>query len=351
MKKLVLVLFAIAFVAASGYLYAGDYHTGDTLICSDCHVMHYSQSHGYNADGSGNFVGLAAGPHHYLLRNEINDLCLSCHDNQIWAADVFEGPTGSEVRQAGGLNEVGGNGQYPPPTGHTLNSTDVAPGGTWANVDGLNCVDCHNAHGYHPSHESAYRNFQYSPGGAYPYPGLLVSYNDADDNWDGTKDVFLRDKRDYDVAITDFNKPVVAESNYAAWCKGCHTDFHGDPGGTEVGGVEGDPGEWEEFIRHPASVVVIGASGGGHSSASEFAGDGTKLNYAKVMTNTENWTPSDPVDVTDHTPSCFSCHKGHGNQNAFALITMDGYDAGGITEEGTGGGVYKDSCKQCHVQG
>jgi hypothetical protein len=48
------------------------------------------------------------------------------------------------------------------------------------------------------------------------------------------------------------------------------------------------------------------------------------------------------------TPSCFSCHKSHGNQNGFGLIFMAG--TGTVTEEGDGG-VYKSLCKQCHVQG
>ena len=69
---------------------AGDFHFGDNLICSDCHVMHYSQSHGYNADGTGIYTPLGtAGPYHYLLRNDVNDLCLTCHDGVTWAPDVL----------------------------------------------------------------------------------------------------------------------------------------------------------------------------------------------------------------------------------------------------------------------
>ena len=49
------------------------------------------------------------------------------------------------------------------------------------------------------------------------------------------------------------------------------------------------------------------------------------------------------------TPSCMSCHKGHGNANPFGLIFMTGSGAN-VTENGDGG-VYKDLCRQCHVQG
>src|SRR5215510_9516074 len=117
---------AVSLVASQGF--AGDYHFGVDLICSDCHVMHYSQSHGTNPDGSGLFTPLAGGPHEFLLRNDINDLCLSCHEGQTFAPDVFETNTNSYVRQAGALNMVGGSADYPPTTGHTLGSTAVAPG-------------------------------------------------------------------------------------------------------------------------------------------------------------------------------------------------------------------------------
>ena len=69
------VAFVAALVWASGAL-AGDFHRGLSLNCSDCHVMHFSQTHGYNPDGSGTTTDLGAAPHEYLLRNEINDLCL-----------------------------------------------------------------------------------------------------------------------------------------------------------------------------------------------------------------------------------------------------------------------------------
>ena len=66
------------------------YHYGSKLVCSDCHVMHYSQSHGYNADGSGDFAPAGeAGPYGKLLRNDVTDLCLTCHDNHAGIPDVM----------------------------------------------------------------------------------------------------------------------------------------------------------------------------------------------------------------------------------------------------------------------
>jgi len=66
----------------------------------------------------------------------------------------------------------------------------------------------------------------------------------------------------------------------------------------------------------------------------------------QVMSASGVWDPP----AADNTPSCMSCHKSHGNQNAFGLIYMSG--TGTVTEEGDVNGTQsKDLCKQCHVQG
>jgi len=344
-------ILALAIVAfASGPVIAGDYHQGATLICSDCHTMHSSQQHGYNANGTGIFTPIGGtGPYHYLLRNHINDLCLSCHDGQTFAPDVLEANTGTTVRQAGALNRDG-TAPYYNSTGHTLDSTDTPPGGTWTPdpVDGLLCTDCHYPHGGR-SGQNPYRNLSQSPGngGGITAPTYAVATNDT------TKDVFERNApASYDIADIDFNEPDQTKSAYATYCKGCHTDFHGAIGGAELGGTGTPP---EEFVRHPTAGVDIGALGGGHSSKSMFAYGSrtnatTKLNWVKVMTATENWEPNVDTDVTDHTPSCFTCHKGHGNQNAFGLVYMNAL-SGAKTEEGTSGGTYRNLCNQCHAQG
>lgn len=338
-----------ALLALATCAYGGDFHHDASLVCSDCHVMHYSQTHGYNPDGSGTFTPLANGPHEYLLRNEINDLCLSCHDGQAWAPDVFETHGNGYVREAGALNEEGGNGLYPPPTGHTLNSTDDAPGSdpVWNNPDGLNCVNCHAAHGGGMAGNS-YRNlggFGTVPG---PMVGISYSRQDVEGSNDLTTWVFEdassgTSSSHYGVDHITFNEPDPTASAYASLCKGCHTNFHGDVGGPEIGGV-GAPAE--EFIRHPAATAEIGAIGGGHSNLTDFA---ALTNQVHVMSPTGQRNGG--YDGTDAglTPSCMSCHKGHGNQNAFGLIYMQG--TGTITEEGDDGIAARNLCKQCHAQG
>ncbi len=322
----------------AGSLFAGDYHHGSTLICYDCHVMHYSQSHGYNPDGSGTYTPLGSGgPFEHLLRDEENELCLDCHDNQAFAPDVFEQNTGSYVREAGALNDINSQGPYYQADGHTLGSTDPAPGSdpTWSNSEGLKCIDCHQPHGWNPN-GNAWRNLKHDPGN-YTYPGVIVTY--AVGTNDLTKDVYEVQNSSavsdhYDISNVWFNEPDESNSAIATWCQGCHTHFHGTD---NVGGPT------EDFVRHPAAGVDIGAVGDGHSSDSLFA---TWISKVKFMDPLGDW---DNING-DETPTCISCHKAHGNKNPFGLIFMKG-DESPITEEGTANGSYRDLCRQCHVQG
>ena len=353
MRPRLVVAMAAALSLVASLSFAGDYHFGVDLICSDCHVMHASQSHGYNPNGSGNYT-VPDGTHHFLLRKDINDLCLSCHDGQAWAPDVFEANFNSYVRQAGGLNEVGGNGFYPPATGHTLGSADPAPGGTWSNPDGLSCVNCHAPHGRTKGNlgafaaQGGYRNLFIDD------PAFLnsITYTRGDVDGLNPTTAWIHEEASagvsanhYGMTGITFNEPDPAKSRYGEFCKTCHTNFHGDAGGAEIGGV-GAP--LEEFIRHPTAGVNIGAIGGGHSNLTRLT---DHTNQIQVMSPAGKKAGAYLSTDTDLTPSCMSCHKSHGNQNAFGLIYMLG--SGTVTEQGdqAPGGDMRNTCRQCHTQG
>lgn len=331
MKRLSVLLSAL-FVAGTAVLAAaGDFHYGTTLVCSDCHVAHYSQSHGYAA-GNNQFTPLGAGgPFAGLLRDDENKLCLSCHNNQSWAPDVFGQNGGAAMlRQAGGLNVAAGHGltndaSYDEIDGHTLYSTATPPGGaTSAYVPGPEGLVCSNCHGVHGS-AVQYRNLQLRG----IFAGDTVSY--AIGTNDLTKAVYERSARGYAEADVDFNEPDVRNSAYGKWCQNCHTDFHGQSGDPNMGPV----GEWH---RHPTADVDMGSS-----ARTRWAG---KTNRVKLMDSQGLWTGG--TTNTTLTPSCMSCHKGHGNMNSFGLIFMNG--TGTRTEEGDGG-QYRDLCRQCHGMG
>ncbi len=324
---------------------AGDYHEGSTLDCAECHVMH---TFGNQQGAKGRPVRKSAdvGP---LLKKDINELCLVCHDNSPRAPDVLGRNLGKypgDLRQAGYLNRLGVDGL--PSTGHTLDSLEFAPGSQppWnAELEngpgiGLTCINCHAPHGSENG-SSAYRNLRSDAGHNAGSRGL-VTYNKGSSANDLTRDVFERHAQGYDESDVDFNEPDKRDSAIARFCAGCHDNFHGAPG--DAGTVGGRPalgGRYQGFIRHPASGVNLSLGGDGASLRTY----NSHTNKVKVMSELGRWGPAG----TDATPTCISCHKAHGNGNAFGLILRAG--KGALTEEGDSQGKSVEAlCGQCHEQ-
>ncbi len=338
-------------------VWAGDYHDRGTLACGECHVMHFSAAPGGSGTStSGNPGGsgaLSNGTVGSLLRRDINELCLSCHDGSQRAPDVLganQGRAPGALRQAGFLNQESGVGLAP--TGHTLGSTEFAPGSDppWnAARDtsagpgrGLNCVHCHAPHGGVDG-KNIYRNLRSDAGNNRPGEGTVTYNAGRPGSNDLTLDVFLRRERGYDEADVDFNEPQAGDSAMARFCAGCHDRFHGAAG--SPGNIGGSPagGGLSGFLRHPAAGVDLGAVG---SSAGDWSSPVLFLsheNRVKVMSSLGAWdSPAGGL-----TPTCITCHRAHGNDNAFGLIYRSG--SGTKTENGdTGGRGVEDLCRQCH---
>ncbi len=385
MKRLMIVMAAVAGLALwAGVASAGEWHSGTSNICWDCHTMHFSQSHKWDSGDAvssgtplpgGNWLG-STGPNPFLLKMPVNELCQTCHDGQTFAPDVLganqNDGSSTEGRRAGALNKVGGAGAgYDEWKGHTLGSTATPPGfdpgkigasATWYNAShGLECISCHAQHG--PA--TAYRNLgPYSLGGAAgnarPTYVIASSNTTSVDVWinlasytagSGAAATF---GPYYANATVSYNRndatvgTTLTSNRMDTFCGACHGNFHGGPGDTEIGASSA---ALDGFLRHPTSQVTIGAAGGqgygGHSTLSRFTGAVTKV---KVY--------SDDAGYTDASPGCVSCHKAHGNQNPFGLFLLS-RNASSVNEEGgyASGQIanlqqgYRNLCGQCHGQG
>lgn len=369
-------------LCASGGALAGNYHYQETLICYDCHTMHGSDTQGFSSsdpynDGRGIYLEVIDGTaNKYLLKRDgVNNTCLGCHDGQSFAPDVFQDNTNSYVRQAGALNRIGSSEPYGEYTGHTLDYDGPVPGGVGSRH--LKCISCHYQHG-----TSSYRNvgnettpdilsYENSNGGSY-------ATRDKDKEvwqvWDASWEpgTHLAEKFSYDSVR--FNEHVTEQlgglieynSRYAAdLCGSCHASFHGEPGtsnvgGTSVGGGGVEPVPYEKFRRHPVYSVNIGgtstALGGGdfHSKLESYNAATARLH---VLSNADAdyLDPSSTFILDDGlSPSCFTCHKAHGNQNPFGLIFMDKTaPAANISEQGAGSTDpevgLKNLCTNCHT--
>jgi cytochrome c553 len=206
----------------------------------------------------------------------------------------------------------------------------------------MTCQQCHEPHG-----SSSFRNLSgpvtYTKGQPYASRTLTV-------------DVWLEQWAQGDLAgnysydSVRFNEPNPNNGAYADFCQGCHQRFHGTVGSSEIGGSLTEGG----FLRHPTAQVNIGALGGGHSSTAQYNANQNRLH---VMSNAGTDYFANPgagtfTTADGLTPSCFSCHKAHGNQNPYGLIYMGA--TGAVTDEGTGTDVVtgmRDLCGQCHGQG
>jgi hypothetical protein len=376
------VTLALALLLVTGGT-TGEYHAGGTLLCYDCHTIHFSMQHNWDGttpvpttpQSGGNWLS-NNGPNEFLLKDTANNLCLGCHDGQTFAPDVLGVNTNASPangREAGALNEAALGAPYDTWKGHTLGSTDMPPGYNPAVLgnlytyspgsEGLECTDCHTQHGQ----ATAYRNLGPRALGS----GNLPTYKLGTTN-DTTKDVWINIATPYTAGsgnAATFN-PYYATANISfnrndatlgttnssnkvdTMCAACHGNFHGSPGDTNIGGNSG-AGNLEGFLRHPTSKAVIGAAGG-----AGYGGHSTLSRYTSATTKVKVYSSTSAAGYTDASPGCVTCHKGHGNQNPFGLIFLNrsaasvdeqgGYATGQTADVPTG---YRNLCGQCHSQG
>jgi len=323
---------------------AGDpyaYHVGASLLCSDCHTMHFSQQHGFDGGvvattgaPDGNWLG-TVGPNNYLLKAATStELCLACHDGKTFAPDVITTDVNGLAQRAAGFFEDVGVHNF---RGHDLSLDPDAGsggggfsplclrchfGGDMATAT-VQCIDCHAPHG-----NLSYRNLQWAsdPGGEPP----LVAY-----------------ERPGDLGLSRYEADNVAygaPASGGAWrevtnmCIDCHHAFFSSYYTHAT----------SPFIRHPGinsesnAYAPIDRPGANTDPTYWLNGGGSFLvPRVKFVVRGATDFASASVVATDNQVFCLSCHLGHGSQNPFSL-RWDYSNPGSPTGA--------DGCFQCHRQ-
>jgi len=330
------VVVACALLFASR-LDAGDFHTVSSLVCSDCHVMHYSESHLLGGEAGPDPLLAPGGPFPYLLKAAQAQLCLACHDGRVDVPDVRGANTGGYVRAAGQINVLG-DGPQVEGTGHTVGSTAAPPGGAWTNP-GLSCPHCHATHG-----NPYYRNLLPNPGTA---TGKFVTYLTGS-LYTGTAAIQQLAAAPmvahYAAGNILYRQAAVGSTDFglSEWCSGCHGSYHGAGGSSNIGGSPSGDGGATPWLRHPTrDVTMAQAVSNRHVDGSHW--------FSTLASRVPAVSPSGTVPGTAGTSDsqvfCGSCHRAHGSPNPKGLIFDD--DATPTPEDGT---LLRQTCQQCHYQ-
>lgn len=319
---------------------AGDFHAYGSLVCSDCHVMHYSEAHTLAGPAPPSVPLGAGGPFPRLLRQLPSQLCLACHDGRTDAPDVLGANTGTHARAAGALNRAGDSGEYADGHGHSLGSMNAPPGGTWTgnHAEGLQCRHCHAIHG-----NPYYRNLTPTPGTA---TGKFVTYlNGA--TYSGTaaiQQVVTEPlSNHYASGNIRYRQSQAGHTDFglAEWCSGCHGDYHGIGGSANMGGSpSGDTNTGSPWLRHPTrDVTMARGAANRHVDAHHW--------FSPLASRVPVVSPSGIVPGTSGTSDnqvfCGSCHKAHGSNRRAGLLYDD--EATATPEDGA---ALTQTCQQCH---
>ncbi len=316
------------------------YHFGATLVCSDCHSVHFSQSHGF-AGGTVSTTAVlggdwlsSAGPNSYLLKaSSPTELCLSCHDGQSFAPDVVDTDSyGVAERSAGFFGTL----EMPNYKGHKI-SRD--PGGKPGSSElcerchfvgsfgtaSVQCIDCHNPHG-----NGYYRNLWWAsdPGSEPPILASIRGGVAGRARYEGTNVGYPAPSGETWVEVTNM-------------CIDCHHTFFA-PYYTDNGG---SPGGFSPYHRHPGVNTEWGGSypinrSGAHTDPTNWVNGGAGFTQRRL--------PFAVVGATDFSTAtvvaasnqvfCLSCHKAHGSENPFSLRW----------DYGSGSTTAQAGCQQCH---
>lgn len=285
------------------------YHNGDTLRCSDCHVMHASEQHAW--DGSTVDFPRTNPPNDELLRHgDPLDLCLSCHDGRVGVPDVTGIDANSLTERSAGYfaapEEQNHRGHR---IGRSLERDQYCErchfAGEFATA-AVTCIDCHAHHGNH-----RVRNLQWvSAPGSEPQFAMVMRAG-------------ATGMAKYERANVGYGYVAGQAREVTNICIDCHHTFFDDSGGWYTN-PDGD----DHWNRHPNFNSEWGAvapiSAGTATDAPHWMGGvGSGFNGAErvrfVTVGATDFDTATTVDATKNAVFCLSCHKAHGSDHSFAL--------------------------------
>ena len=375
---MLLVAVGVALLGAVSAALAGEYHTGNALKCTQCHVMHASnQGTYYGTGGPTNPTGFPD----LLMNASPNAQCLSCHGSSVLEITSATGTaaapnmiyTGGETYTSlyGSSAGIFQSDCLTASTtcGHNLFATAplTAIQGTWqSSATGMQCVDCHDPHG-----NANYRNLRTNPGTATGPINIYSSYGTGG-SWTlavpavtdpGTYQVFERAKTKYNTDDVAFN----AVNNMSTWCEGCHTNIEStaptnkhpqnvavsgldDGGANWVAGVDGSPGFMSTNAPQAPSAFTSGTTGTADGIPRlRFAQSGTTFAACGGPATSPIGAGTTAGVATTNQVFCLTCHKAHGGQYSQNLVWPNGYytTPGGHTPVAQAFA----GCNQCHAKG
>jgi len=326
LKNSVKILFVqLVFVSR---LFAGEYHGGSDVVCSDCHTTHYSQSGALpeRAEPGGPFPDM-------LLIESADRLCLACHDGTDPAApdvlapvQMYDG-SGSESSGAGFFSETGGMTSL---TGHDLGVMTEIPYSSPIRTAILSCISCHDPHG-----SANYRNLVVDPDSSGTGVNVLLG-----------ADVFeefnpqIPPSRNASIEAYKAGN-VGYRGKTSEWCSDCHSGLARiDPANPPA-----------HFNRHPSMADFQGADY--HLAPSHWlAGSGDGFGNAtgdalEGIPRLRFQAPNAADFASAQTPAaanqvfCETCHFAHGGPYRGSVTWPYG--------EQNSADMYS-GCQQCHYK-
>ena len=251
MRTATTLMLVLAIGAAGERIRAGEWHVEPYLYCQNCHIQHASED-GQTVPG-GPFSTL-------LLKNTVNELCLSCHDgSDPTAPDVLlpvqmYSSTASGESGAGHFTIIGIDNM----AGHNLGLGGVVPLQAEGQFIELSCASCHAVHG-----NGNYRNLVYDPAGA---GDSLVLVDGAD--------VFTQFAPDKPPTVSGsvaaYSRDNVGyRQAYSAWSASCHNQLQTNATGSLPAHFNSHPTDvaLNEFPTEPHTDPVHWVSGIGEGLA------------------------------------------------------------------------------------